>query len=316
MKNVFLFSIVFAAVIAPGLLKAQYAIPNGSFENWTSVNKPANWTVFQAKPTQGHLFRYVVIDSAGNTDSTTDSVYLEMYAKDGASFIDMPMQDTASPCIISQKFPMTLRPEYFSMNYAYVPETRYNQFQVSFIFTRWDTITKQEDTLLAGAYNSKPGHLDSAWTTLLFTHADLASLYNPNFTGNPDTATITITSSLQSSPFKKTALAIDEIYFTDTAVTAGVKLREKAALPPPEISVFPNPFSDKAIIKYDLAQGGQVSLNIYDLNGKKVSEPVQGNQVSGAYEVVLDGSGLKNGVYYYLLQTANQVYSGKLICAK
>jgi len=312
MKNLFLFVLCFASLLSSAVLKAQYAVPNGSFENWTSVNKPADWNVVQGKPNQGHLFRYLVIDSAASTDTTTDSVYLEMYAKDGSSFINMPMRDTSSPCIISQKFPMTARPVYFSMNYAYVPETRYNQFQVSFIFTKWNATTHQEDTVLAGDYNSEPGHLDSAWQTLKV--ADLTSLYNTGVTGNPDSALIVITSSLQTSPYAKTVLAIDEIYFTDTAVTTGIKPVRNKNLS--TSNAFPNPFSDKTTIGYNLTKEGQVSLDVYDMEGKQIASLVNGIQASGSHSEVFDASVLTNGVYIYRLRLGDEVKTGKLILEK
>src|ERR1700744_6574721 len=126
MKIKVLFLILFIGAAIPATLKAQYGIPNGSFELWASANKPADWTVAQGKPTQAHLFAYSVLDSALSTDSTTDSMRVTVYAKDGSSLILMHMFDSASPAIISQKFAITARPRYFSMNYAYLPETYQN----------------------------------------------------------------------------------------------------------------------------------------------------------------------------------------------
>jgi len=312
MKNYLFMILCFATILVPGILKAQYAIPNGSFENWDSIYKPADWKVVQGEPTQGHEFGYTVIDSAASTDTTTDSVHLVQYAWDGLSFINMPMADSTTPCIISQKFPMKSRPDYFSMNFAYLPETQYNQFQVSFIFTKWNTTTRQEDTVLAGDYNSKPGHMDSAWTTLKV--ANLSSLYNPNITGNPDSAIVIITSSLQSSPNLKTVLAIDEIYFTDTAVTTGIKIPENENIS--GAAAFPNPFSSETNIQYSLQTGGQVSLDVYDVNGRIVANLVNGNQVAGFHQTAFNASGLQDGIYFYKLQSANDIQTGKLILSK
>jgi hypothetical protein len=197
------------------------------------------------------------------------------------------------------------------MNYAYVPETRENQFQVSLIFTKWNKTTREEDTVLAGDYNSYPGHLDTAWTSLKI--ADLASLYNPNISGNPDSALIVITSSLQSSPNLKTILAIDKIYFTDTAVTTGIKLPENDN---GSISVFPNPFSNSTVIRYNLTLEGQVILDVYDMEGKEVSSLVNGNQSTGFHQTVFDASGLQDGIYFYKLQSESGIQTGKLILSK
>jgi len=306
MKNSFLFVLCFASILSPALLKAQYAIPNGSFENWTGINKPADWNVVQGKPTQGQVFNYTYIDSIGDTTK------IERYPYHGASFIYMPMLDSATPCIISQKFAMTGRPRYFSMNYTYFQETRQNQFQVGFFFTKWNTTTKQEDTILAGDYNSKPGSLapQLPWTNI--DTADLTSLYYSN--GNPDSALIVIKSSLQNSPGSKTLLAIDQIYFTDTAVTTGFKLPGNEYMT--GFSVYPNPFSSKTTVRYSLKEAGNVSLDVYDMEGKQVASLVNGDQPIGFHQATFDAMGLTNGVYFYKLQSANDIQIGKLILAR
>ena len=272
----------------------------------TTVNKPANWTVVQGKPTQGAVLKYTYINNAGDTIKYT------RYPYHGASFINMPMLDSSSPCIISQKFAMKSRPKYFSMNYAYFTETKQNQFQVGFFFTRWNTTTKQEDTVLSGDYNSKPDTVLAPWATL--QNADLTSLYNSNITGNPDTALIVIKTSLQSSPGLKTLLAIDRIYFTDTAVIAGMKLTGDECIT--GISVYPNPFSGKTTIAYNLREAGNVLLNVYDMEGKQVASLVNENQSIGFHETMFDASGLTNGIYFYRFQSMTEIQTGKLILSR
>ena len=301
-----LVSIFFSVcVLLPGNTMAQYAIPNGSFETWTGVNQPAKWQVVQGKPTQGNVYKYTIIDGHG------DTLHLARAAKNGASFIDMPMLDTASPCIIRQKFAMKGRPRYFSMNYAYFPETSKNQFQVSFLFTKWNTTLKAEDTILAGAYNDSAGKLEQPWSTIL--KADLSGVYNSNLTENPDTGLIIINSSLQGSPNLKTVLLIDEIYFTDTLVSAGINIPETAFLNPQNVDVFPNPFSGLTSIHYHLSQCGQVALNVLDMQGKIVSNLVYGIQGSGNQTAIFDGSKLANGIYFYQLISPEGIQTGKLV---
>ena len=109
-------------------------------------------------------------------------------------------------------------------------------------------------------------------------------------------------------------MAIDRIYFTDTAVKAGIKLPENE-----DISIcnaFPNPFANKTTIQYRLQNEGQVSLNVYDLNGKMVSQLLNANQEAGIHEVTFDASRLYNGIYVYRLKSADGVNTGRLILEK
>ncbi len=72
--------------------------------------------------------------------------------------------------------------------------------------------------------------------------------------------------------------------------------------------VYPNPFNPTAIIRFDLPQAARVSLDVYDLNGRRVytenrhTAPLQVTRYSpGTHEIVFNGSGLASGVYFYRL---------------
>ncbi|MEO0004773.1 MAG: FlgD immunoglobulin-like domain containing protein [candidate division WOR-3 bacterium] len=66
----------------------------------------------------------------------------------------------------------------------------------------------------------------------------------------------------------------------------------------------PNPFSSKTTIRYQIAQAGNVRLNIYDPSGRLVKTLINGEQKPGSYSVVWDGRNrdsqqVTNGVYFY-----------------
>jgi len=62
---------------------------------------------------------------------------------------------------------------------------------------------------------------------------------------------------------------------------------------------YPNPFNPNTNIKFSIPERGFVTLNVYDMLGKEVSQLVDGNFALGTYEVNFDGSGLGSGVYFY-----------------
>ena len=63
--------------------------------------------------------------------------------------------------------------------------------------------------------------------------------------------------------------------------------------------VYPNPFRDKLYVSYDLETTSNVSIEIFDVTGRKVSDLFLGNIEPGFYEepLSIDNLGLKNGIY-------------------
>ena len=66
---------------------------------------------------------------------------------------------------------------------------------------------------------------------------------------------------------------------------------------------YPNPFNPVTRIKYDIPKQGLVTMKIYDVLGRKVTELVNEVKVPGSYIVDFDGTNLSSGVYFYKLET-------------
>ena len=60
---------------------------------------------------------------------------------------------------------------------------------------------------------------------------------------------------------------------------------------------YPNPFNPVTSFEYTLEKDGMVQVAIYDINGRMVSELVNGYQSAGTYPVVWDAKELSSGVY-------------------
>ncbi|MCK5115230.1 MAG: T9SS type A sorting domain-containing protein [Candidatus Aegiribacteria sp.] len=59
--------------------------------------------------------------------------------------------------------------------------------------------------------------------------------------------------------------------------------------------VYPNPFSESAIIRYALTESGAVSISVFDVSGRLVSSPVDCISAAGAYSFTMND--LPSGVY-------------------
>jgi len=79
---------------------------------------------------------------------------------------------------------------------------------------------------------------------------------------------------------------------------------------------FPNPFNPSTVISYTLPEAGSVSLEVFDMTGRRIAVLAQGNQAAGAYTYDFDASSLSSGVYMYRLQSAGTVLTRKMTLIK
>ena len=79
---------------------------------------------------------------------------------------------------------------------------------------------------------------------------------------------------------------------------------------------YPNPFNPTTNIKFSTLKDGFVSLKVYDLTGKEVSNLVSKNLKSGAYVVDYNASELSSGVYIYKLITNDFTSTKKMTLIK
>ncbi len=76
---------------------------------------------------------------------------------------------------------------------------------------------------------------------------------------------------------------------------------------------YPNPFNPSTKISYQLPESGNVTLKVYDILGREVTELVNGFQKAGYYTETFDASNLASGIYFYKLQAGNFVSTKKMI---
>lgn len=65
---------------------------------------------------------------------------------------------------------------------------------------------------------------------------------------------------------------------------------------------FPNPFNPSTLISYSLPKSSQVSIKIYDIVGREVTELVNEYQEAGKYILPFTANNLSSGVYFYKIR--------------
>lgn len=75
---------------------------------------------------------------------------------------------------------------------------------------------------------------------------------------------------------------------------------------------YPNPFKPVTTIDFELNQPGQVSLRVFDIQGKEISTLVEGSLATGSYSVDWNARGMPGGIYFYRLTLDGQAYTKSL----
>jgi len=79
---------------------------------------------------------------------------------------------------------------------------------------------------------------------------------------------------------------------------------------------YPNPFNPSTQIRYDVADGGHLSLRVYDAIGREVAVLVDDDVAAGTHTVSWDARNVASGVYFYRLTTGRTTNTRTLMVLK
>ena len=79
---------------------------------------------------------------------------------------------------------------------------------------------------------------------------------------------------------------------------------------------YPNPFNTSTLIKYELPKQSQVTIDIYDVLGHRISTLEDAVEPAGYHELIWKAEGLSSGVYFYRLQTGEYIETRKMMLIK
>lgn len=83
-----------------------------------------------------------------------------------------------------------------------------------------------------------------------------------------------------------------------------------------EIKVFPNPAFNQNTLSYTVKEPGHLRIELHNESGRRMEVLFDGTREAGSYQLEVDMSKLRNGVYYYTVQDQNGTQSHKVIVNK
>ncbi len=92
-----------------------------------------------------------------------------------------------------------------------------------------------------------------------------------------------------------------------------VSLNSAEQIATTNIDLYPNPAQNRTTLSYSLNSASNVTLNIFDMNGRLISSLDKGRQSAGLHTQEIALSGLDKGVYMIQIITNNATQSSKLI---
>ncbi|MEX0843624.1 MAG: alpha-amylase family glycosyl hydrolase, partial [Balneolaceae bacterium] len=167
--------------------------------------------------------------------------------------------------------------------------------------------------------------LEGTLKSITLEHADTDVVIAGNFGMNPTTMTVDFTATgTWYDFFEGTTIDVTElehpvelglgdfkIFTTKEFETPEEGLATSGEIEPDETALpntfrlnqnYPNPFNPSTVISYQLAGNSEVTLEVFDMLGRKVSTLVNERKSAGSYQVNFDASNLSSGMYFYRLQ--------------
>jgi sugar lactone lactonase YvrE len=156
-------------------------------------------------------------------------------------------------------------------------------------------------------------YLSSWWTDAVYRYdAELSDSPEMFSNGHPDPADICVdkVNNILCIPiFYENRVDFVEIYQTST---------DNISLPDKHFTIanYPNPFNASTVIQYNLPSSSDVTIEIYDILGRKIETLVQGEQPAGNHQVTWDAGYQSSGIYFYRIQAGEYTETRKMVILK
>lgn len=197
-----------------------------------------------------------------------------------------------------------------------VPESNHLFFNVADVGIRYVNLDNAQEAALIRAtpqtaiLRNLQYNPDLQWLTMYEQVGFQRSLWGfslPN-------AEVTVNERIDSGNVLESALVV----VFDPSVVVSIDDEPLLAMPN-ELELgqnYPNPFNPTTRIPFTLQESAEVTLEVYDVTGRKVATLVNGILPAGVHTASFDGAGLSSGLYLYRLTAGARVESRAMTLIK
>ncbi len=79
---------------------------------------------------------------------------------------------------------------------------------------------------------------------------------------------------------------------------------------------YPNPFNAQTVISFSLPKSRDVTIDIFDILGRKIETLAQGIKPAGEHKAIWDSGVQSSGIYFYRLKAGDKVETKKMVLMK
>ncbi|RNC83338.1 MAG: T9SS C-terminal target domain-containing protein [Balneola sp.] len=182
--------------------------------------------------------------------------------------------------------------------------------------TAGDFYGERRDYLITGFWNSSTNRSNIYQSRPSFD-SDGYGEGDPTITSNSETTHI----YANGTYWHPTAMTVASFRESGTGLSSKVNPGnpDLTVEVPTEVTLsqnYPNPFNPVTTINYTIKDRSEVSIDVYNLLGRKVASLVNGVKEPGTYSVNFDASNLSSGIYIYELRSGTTVLKEKMTLIK
>lgn len=254
-------------------------------------------------------------------DEFTGSTFKTNFKKDSIIFNSDPLTTSAKMLgtpTLKLDYQSNINQAQYNMQIFEVNSSGYAKFVSSINYTDRKHTKKRVQKIIAG---NSFGHIFQAGSRIRVILTNLDQRWNYPFLGtNPYVLPV-----VQSSSNK---MYLSSNSYIDFPIVGTTSPLGKSLISGEETSVnadvfalsqnYPNPFNPVTKIAFNLPKdfSGNVTLKIYDMTGREVSNLINEHMTAGLYEVKWDASKFSTGIYFYKLTAGTFSEVKKMILVK
>lgn len=273
-------------------------IPNSGFENWTTVgsyNNPDGWGTMNNTTAIASVYT-----ATKGTPGSPGASYLKLTSKTvGAGVVNgVAVSGVIDSLTMMPKsgFAYNMRPANFTGKWQHMIYGS-SQGSIQVTLTRWDTGLGMRVNVASGNVTLAGMAMSWANFTIPLTYVD---------GNNPDTCIIVMKAS-GSAPTNNDYLWVDNLAFSGTVT--GIENQESFVT---DMSIYPNPSSDKVNFKFNIKTAQQINIEISDINGKLIRSESFG-RIQGETNQNMNISGIAKGTYFVKIKGEKSIETRKLV---